>query len=227
MAHNSESFEVPDSAERVYAFAPAIIEARQVPDLTKWLNQPPGQRAPGPFPLPEPFRLQWGSGFPRDLPKPTLQFDKTSKYASNLVDAYYFDGERWPVSVRLREALQTLDDHAFDAIDAETVFKDGVAGPAYCMTELVRFVHAIIYDHSMVLGARFVEPRAEDGQIYRRVDPEQPGKRAYVFDRHQLGDILFWRQPGLARKLCKQDAKFDLEARRLTNLRFELIGYAI
>lgn len=216
--------EVPAHAQRVYSFRPGIIETEhRLPDVAAWLNKPEGPRAPGPFPLPEPNTLQWGTGFPRDLPKPILRFDKGAKQAAKLSDAYYFDGQRWPVSPRLRKLLVSLDPGAFDSIEASTRFRDGVAGPTYYLIDPVRFVDAIDYDASAARGVRLEMPIPESRRTHLRVNPL--GTAMVCFDAARLGNVLFWRQPGCAPTLCSERAKQAVEGEGFSNLSFLPFGW--
>ncbi len=203
--------------ERIYVVAPHIIEA---PDAyPEWINTPPGPRAPGPHPIPEPNRLQIGSGFPKDLPAPVLRFTKKLPKGTQFMDAYY-GGFFWYVSVALRDALFGLDPEGFDAVKAQLQHRSGDAiDREYWVIDLVRFSESLDLEASILAGARHDQDR-------RVFDLERNAPDKCIFRKSALSGLSIFRLPRSLSWICTDRAKHELEIQGLTNLRFRPIGWA-
>lgn len=190
---------IPENAERIFS----VGLADESPDLERleWSNRPQGPRTPGPFPLPKPDRLQLGSGFPRDLTKPILTFDKPMPADGSLCEAYNL-GFIWAINEALKTTLDTIDPTAFDYVQGETRFPDGSRGPDYWLLDVVRFVDCYDVARSIAVNSLFVSERgtanfAGDGHIFRL---------------SALGDASFFRIPQSPEWLCTERARLRVEA---------------
>ena len=180
-------------------------------------------RTPGPFPLPRPSRLQWGSGFPRDMPTPIVRFRCTGLSKLRWSDAYYHDGNRWVISERLKGQFEALDPEAFDIIPIETQLANGEPGPPRWMCEVVRFRDAFHRERSREFGLEIVEIAGQDS-IDGRVGILANGNAC--FDAAQLSGALFWREAFARHQFCREAAKCALVDASITNLRFSQVGWA-
>ena len=205
---------IPANAERIYALTLGIGG----PDLEmlEWSNRPPGQRVPGPFPLPKPDRLQLGSGFPRDLAKPILTFDRPMPTDGPLYEAYNL-GFIWAVNEALKTTLDTIDPTAFDYVRGETGFPDGSRGPDYWLLEVVRFVDCYDVAGSVAVNPLFV---SEHGTADFAGD-------GHVFRLSALGDASFFRIPQSSEWLCTERAKLRVKADGHQRVHFVEVGWAV
>jgi hypothetical protein len=216
---------VPPQAEPVYKIGPALIEDRR-PDVGTWINdldmQNDRARTPGPFPLPRPDRLQWGSGFPLDMPTPTVRFSCTGVRNPRWSDAYMHDGQRWVITERLKDQFLILDPEAFDIIPIETQLASGEAGPPHWMCDLVRFRDAFHRERSAPFGKVVVEI---SGRLM--IDHPGPDKRydTHCFDASKLEGALFWREVYKPFQFCRKQAREVLLAAGMTNLNFGHFGW--
>jgi hypothetical protein len=212
-AYGDRSMNIPPYAERVYV----VLVASGGPEVERitWLNSPPGPRVPGPFPLPAPNRLQVGSGLPRDIATPILEFDRPMPVEGQLYDAYRV-GFIWVISAGLKTTLSEVDPTGFDFLRAETRFPDGSRGPDYWLADLVRFVDAYDVDRSVAANPRVIDRGivnfAFDGSLFRS---------------DAIGDAPFFRIPQSLECLCTARTKKRIEDSGHVILSFSEVGWAV
>jgi hypothetical protein len=165
--------------------------------------------------LPVPNRLQVGSGFPRDIARPILEFDKAMPTEGELFDAYPM-AFTWAISSRLKAALNEIDPSGFDFVLAETRFPDGSRGPDYWLADLIRFIDCYDVDRSVAANSRIIDRGvvnfAFDGSFFRA---------------EAIGDAPFFRIPQSFECLCTARTKRRLEDAGHVILMFSEVGWAI
>lgn len=190
------------NTERIYIVSISLAEEDE-PSIGSWINDPPGARTPGPYPLPVQHPMQVGSGFPAGMPAPILEFDRPR--ADALRSAYQFS-VYWCVSDSVKRDLFGLDAAAFDAVLSETRFPDGSVGPPMWLMEVIRYCDCLDVERSLAAGARLHSSR----DVIRLGVVNQD--RAF-FRKSALGDAHFFRMPPWPlRCLCTERAKQVIES---------------
>lgn len=205
---------LPPNATRIFSTSIALTHTGQT-HIVDWLNKPAGARIPGPFPLPEPNRLQIGSGFPREIAKPILKFSKPRPRSEPLYEAYSF-AFFWAIDETLRATISEIDPNGFDAALAETRFPNGSRGPDYCLMDLVRFRDCYDVERSTAANPHVMKKSvvnfAFDGSFFRL---------------DALDDAPFFRIPQSIDCLCTAETKRLVEAAGHTRLVFSEVGRAV
>jgi hypothetical protein len=197
----------------IYTISVHIIESH-APNI-KWTNPPKHRREPGPFTaLLEHNTLNWGTGFPPNLPNPELRITWKKPKTPALADAYYNNGEFWIVSALLKDTLISVAPNSFDYVPCRVSWADGAPAPEMYMADVVRWAETIDVDFHRSAGDEIINGILQ-------------GARSILFHRTKCEELLIWRDPLYSSVLCTPTFWNAISSQTLIGPYVTHVGWAV